>query len=72
MTRLNILDWFCLILVIVGGLNWLGVGIFSKDLVGLALGQESVIARLVYILVGLATIWILILSGRLRKAKGNT
>ncbi len=43
-----------LALVIVGALNWLFVGLFHFDLVAAIFGNMSVLARAVYILVGLA------------------
>jgi uncharacterized protein len=52
------LNLFALVLVIVGGLNWLLVGLFKWDLVGgIFGGMDSIIARIVYILVGLAAIY---------------
>ncbi|APG87477.1 hypothetical protein SAMCCGM7_pC0274 (plasmid) [Sinorhizobium americanum CCGM7] len=46
-----------LILVIVGGLNWGLVGLFSFDLVAAVFGAGSGLARIVYILVGLSGAW---------------
>ncbi|HJB75504.1 MAG TPA: DUF378 domain-containing protein [Candidatus Eubacterium faecale] len=47
-----------LILNIIGGLNWGLIGLFKFDLVAwICGGQESVIARIIYCLVGLAAIW---------------
>ena len=46
-----------LVLVIVGGLNWGLVGLFSFDLVAALFGNGSVLARLVYILVGFSAAW---------------
>ena len=44
-----------LTLVIVGALNWLLVGAFQFDLVAAIFGgQDAVISRIVYILVGIA------------------
>ncbi|WJH35308.1 DUF378 domain-containing protein [Paenibacillus aurantius] len=55
MRGLNVLS---LILLIIGGLNWLLVGLFQWDLVGgLTGGMDSVLARIVYIIVGLAAIY---------------
>jgi uncharacterized membrane protein YuzA (DUF378 family) len=54
MKFLNILT---LALVIVGGLNWGLVGLFSFDLVGAIFGDGSVLARIVYTLVGLSAAW---------------
>jgi uncharacterized membrane protein YuzA (DUF378 family) len=46
------------ILVIVGGLNWLLVGIFQFDLVAALFGgQSGVLARVVYVLVGVSAIF---------------
>ena len=48
------------ILLIVGGLNWLLVGLFQWDLVAVIFGgMSSIVARIIYILVGLATLVIL-------------
>ena len=47
----------CLGLVIVGALNWLLVGLFSFDLVAAIFGAQSLLARAVYILVGLCGIY---------------
>jgi uncharacterized protein len=55
MKTLNVI---ALALVIIGGLNWLLVGLFKWDLVGgLFGGMESLISRVVYILVGVAAIY---------------
>ena len=54
----NIMDTLALILSIVGSLNWGLVGIFQFDLVAwLFGGQDSVISRIVYTVVGLAGLW---------------
>lgn len=48
------------ILLVVGGLNWLLVGLFKYDLVaeivGKQFGETNAISRIIYILVGLAAI----------------
>ena len=52
------MDTLALILSIVGSLNWGLVGIFQFDLVAwLFGGQDSVISRIVYTVVGLAGLW---------------
>jgi uncharacterized membrane protein YuzA (DUF378 family) len=52
-----------LALVIVGGRNWLLVGLFEFDLVaaitGASFGDTNLISRIVYGLVGLAAIWLI-------------
>ncbi|HIJ71711.1 MAG TPA: DUF378 domain-containing protein [Planctomycetes bacterium] len=62
MLKLNVLGWIALILVVVGGLNWALVGIFSFDLVAAIFGEMSALARIVYAVVGVAAIYILILA----------
>ena len=52
------IDKLALVLLIIGGLNWGLVGIFSFDLVAwLFGGQGAVISRIVYILVALSAAW---------------
>jgi uncharacterized membrane protein YuzA (DUF378 family) len=49
------LHWLALLLVIVGAVNWGLVGLFQLDLVAALFGGESSpLARVVYILVGIA------------------
>lgn len=50
-----------LILIIIGGVNWLLVGLFQFDLVAAIFGsQDSGLVRIVYILVGLSALWQLV------------
>ena len=57
--------WITLILLVVGGLNWLLVGLFDFDLVAAIFGDMSALSRLVYVVVGLSAITVLGLSMRL-------
>lgn len=52
------------ILVIIGALNWGLVGLFNINLVALLFGEMTVLARIVYALVGLAAIISFITSYR--------
>lgn len=54
MKALNLLT---LAIVIVGGLNWGLVGLFSFDLVAAIFGAGSILAQLVYVLVGISAAW---------------
>ena len=52
------LDRIALAILIIGGLNWGLVGIFSFDLVAwLFGGQGAAISRIVYVLVALSAAW---------------
>lgn len=61
-----ILDRIALILAIVGGLNWGSIGIFNFDLVSALLGQNTMLSRIVFTLVGLAAVWSISLLFRQR------
>lgn len=55
---MNFLNLITLLLIIIGGLNWLLVGALQLDLVAqLFGGQDAPLARLIYILVGLSAIF---------------
>lgn len=52
------IDKLALSLLIIGGLNWGLVGLFSFDLVAWIFGgQSSVLSRIVYVLVALSAAW---------------
>jgi uncharacterized protein len=61
------LTWVALILVIVGGLNWLLVGAFNFDLVAAIFGTMSPLSRIVYILVGVSALYLLFISAKLTR-----
>ena len=59
----------CLWLAIVGGLNWGLVGLFDFNLVAFIFGQMSMLSRIVYIVVGLAAVWLTLAEFRLIPTK---
>ena len=44
-------------LLVVGGLNWGLVGLFSFDLVASILGNMSALSRIIYIVVGISAVY---------------
>ena len=54
MKRMNFFDWFALVLLVVGGLNWGLVGFFRVDLIAAIFGQLSVVSRVLYALIGIS------------------
>lgn len=61
------LDKIMLILLIIGGLNWGSIGIFNFDLVAwICGGQASIIARIIYTIVGISAVWCISLLFRKR------
>ena len=61
------LDRTSLVLTIIGGINWLLVGLFRFDLVAYLFGgQAATISRVIYIIVGIAALWCISLLFRER------
>lgn len=57
MSKFSGIDWFALILIIVGGINWGLVGAFNINLVSALFGDATMLTRLVYIIVGVAGVY---------------
>ena len=62
--RPNVIDWIALVLVIIGALNWGLVGLFNFDLIAALFGPLSILARIIYVLVGLAGLWLIYYAAR--------
>ena len=54
---MKIIDKIALILVIIGAINWGLIGIFQFNLVEAIFGNMTVIARIIYGLVGISGLW---------------
>ena len=62
---MSILDRIALALTVIGGINWGLVGIFRFDLVAwLFGGQDALISRIIYTVVGIAALWCICLLFR--------
>ena len=53
---MHTLQKVCLVLLIIGAINWGLIGLFDFNLVETLFGAENVITRIVYALVGIAGI----------------
>lgn len=52
------LDRIALILSIIGGVNWGLIGLLQFDIVAWIFGgQDSIVSRVVYTIIGIASIW---------------
>jgi uncharacterized membrane protein YuzA (DUF378 family) len=51
-TDMKTIDVIVAVLLVIGGANWGLVGLFDFDLVAATLGEGSILARIVYSLVG--------------------
>ncbi|RPI59445.1 MAG: DUF378 domain-containing protein [Planctomycetaceae bacterium] len=69
--ELHTLDILCGVLLIVGGLNWLLVGLFAFNVVSTVF-MLPVLIRLVYIAVGIAAIYMLVRMPSLYHIGGRT
>lgn len=70
-----IANYIALILLLIGGLNWGLVGIFNFNLVAFICMGCRIAERIIYILVLLATIWLIIsaaIDGGILLATGFT
>ncbi|MDR0916123.1 MAG: DUF378 domain-containing protein [Oscillospiraceae bacterium] len=62
------LDRLALALAIIGGLNWGSIGIFRFDLVSALFGGANIAAaRVIYTIIGIASIWCISLLFRHRE-----
>ena len=59
---MQVLKIITYILVLIGAINWGLVGLFNIDLVAMIFGDMTVLARIVYALVGISAIIYAILS----------
>lgn len=57
---MRIANTVTLVLLIIGGLNWGLVGLFSFDLVAALFGEMSLLSRIVYTLVGASALFQLV------------
>ena len=64
--------WIALVLLVIGGLNWLLVGLFEFDLVAAIFGPMTAMSRIVYVLVGLSALVVLATSFKLVGDQDNS
>ena len=65
MKALNVIS---LILIIIGGLNWLSVGVFEYDVVSEIFGgADEIGSRIVYTVIGIAALYSLALLSKVSK-----
>ncbi len=68
MNKLNTMDWVALILIIIGGLNVGLVGLLKFDLISAIFGDMSTLSRIIFILFGLSSIYLLFVLAKFRRA----
>lgn len=66
-------DRLALILTIVGGINWGSIGLFRFDIVAwLFGGQDALLSRIIFTVVGLSALWCISLLFRENSAVDRT
>lgn len=60
------------VLLVIGGLNWGLVGLFNVDLVASIFGAGTLLSRIIYIVVGLAALYMILdVTGVTKKKLGQ-
>ncbi len=59
------LDYTVLVLVIIGAVNWGLIGFFGLDLVAFIFGNMSIIARIIYAVIGVCGLYAISFCGRI-------
>jgi uncharacterized protein len=62
------LTWVAFWLLVVGGLNWLLVGVFRFDLVAALFGADTAVSRVVYVLVGISAVYCAVTIPAIRRS----
>jgi len=69
--KFNAVDWIAYILTIIGGLNWGLVGLFKFNLVNEIFGKDSVLSRIIYVLVGLSALYLIYMASKFNKDRSS-
>lgn len=67
--KVSALDYIAMGLLIIGGLNWASVALFSVDVVATLFGVLSPATRLIYLLVGIAALYAIYLASRMAASR---
>lgn len=62
---LSALGWIAIVLAVIGAINWGLVGLFNFNLVAAIFGQMTTVSRIIYVLVGLAGLYLIYLAAML-------
>ena len=54
---MKVIDKIALVLVIIGAIVWGIIGIFNFNVVDAIFGIDSIVSRIIYILVGISGLW---------------
>ena len=69
MKKVRTIDKMVFFLLLLGGLNWGLVGVFSWDLIGAIFGYMSAVTRIIFVLIGLAAVYRFVIWARVQASK---
>lgn len=58
MKGLTTFQWFVVVFVVIGGINWGLIGFFHYDLIATVFGTMSVVTRIIYGLIGVCSLYL--------------
>lgn len=56
-SKMNVVDWIAIVLIIVGAINWGLVGLFDFNLVTFLFSTWTWLVRTIYVLVGVSGVY---------------
>lgn len=67
MKALSGIDWLAIVLTVIGGVNWGLVGVFGDkgNVVEMILGGVPTVEAIVYVVVGLAALWLIYTASKM-------
>jgi uncharacterized membrane protein YuzA (DUF378 family) len=68
----NTWEWVAFILVVIGGINWGLVGLLNLNLVGAIFGFIPGLARIIFVIVGIAAVYMIYGAIKQNKSSGPT
>ena len=66
---MKILNYIALVIGIIGALNWGLIGLFNINLVTMLFGVDTILTRIVYVLVGLSGLCLLTFFPKLNDSR---
>ena len=66
MKNKHVVDLIAVILLVIGGLNWGLIGLFSWDVIASVFGEMTNLTRVIYALIGLSAVYRIALWAKAR------
>lgn len=66
-SKLSPWTWAALVLTVIGAINWALIGLFRFNVVAAIFGELSTLSRIIYVIVGIAGVYLIVDAARLRE-----